>query len=336
LSILIAVLIFGLLIVAHELGHFLVAKRVGIKVHEFSIGMGPVIFARQKGETLYSLRAFPIGGFNRMAGMESGDTNDPRGFAAKSVWQRMAVVASGSLMNFALAILLFIAVFMVIGTPSNSTVIGGVLPDRPAAVAGLLPGDRVVAVNGQKVATWMELVSKIHQNPGKEIQLQVLRGEDQLLVKVTPQLDPHAQVGMIGIEQAWHREGLFSSIVLGVRQALFVAVLILESLVQMVTGRVPAEVAGPVGIVQMVGEAARLGIASVLSFAGLLSLNLGLINLFPVPALDGSRLVFLAFEKVRGRPVDPERENFIHLVGFALLILLMLIITYKDILRIFG
>jgi regulator of sigma E protease len=331
-----AILIFGLLIATHELGHFLVAKMVGIRVHEFSIGMGPVVLSWKRGETIYSLRLLPIGGFNRMAGMESGDLQDPRGFNTRSVLQRMAVIASGSLMNFLLAIILFIFVFMGIGVPSNTTTIGGLLPGRPAEKAGFQVGDRIVSINNTNVNTWGQLVEVIHKNPGQKLQVMVERDQQSLLIPVVPELDPQNKVGLIGIEQTWVKLGLFSSILLGIQQALAVAALIITSLIKMITGQLPAEVAGPVGIVQMAGEAARLGLANVLNFAGLLSLNLGIINLFPIPALDGSRLLFLGIEGIRGRPVNPEKENVIHLVGFALLIFLMLVITYQDLLRLFS
>ncbi|MEW6661212.1 MAG: RIP metalloprotease RseP [Bacillota bacterium] len=331
-----AILIFGLLITTHELGHFLVAKLVGIRVHEFSIGMGPVILSGRRGETLYSLRLLPIGGFNRMAGMESGDLEDPRGFNTRSISQRMAVIASGSLMNFLLAIILFIFVFMGIGIPSNTTTIGGLLPGRPAEKAGFHVGDRITAINGQSVNSWGQLVEIIHKNPGQKLEVKVERNQQTLLIQVVPELEPQNKVGLIGIEQTWVKLGLFSSIILGTKQALAVATLIISSLVKMISGQVPAEVAGPVGIVQMAGEAARLGLASVLNFAGLLSLNLGIINLFPIPSLDGSRLLFLGIEGVRGRPVDPEKENSIHLIGFAVLIFIMLVITYQDLLRLLS
>jgi regulator of sigma E protease len=331
-----AILIFGLLIATHELGHFLVAKMVGIRVHEFSIGMGPVVLSWKRGETIYSLRLLPIGGFNRMAGMESGDLQDPRGFNTRSVLQRMAVIASGSLMNFLLAIILFIFVFMGIGVPSNTTTIGGLLPGRPAEKAGFQVGDRIVSINNTNVNTWGQLVEVIHKNPGQKLQVMVERDQQSLLIPVVPELDPQNKVGLIGIEQTWVKLELFSSILLGIQQALAVAALIITSLLKMITGQLPAEVAGPVGIVQMAGEAARLGLANVLNFAGLLSLNLGIINLFPIPALDGSRLLFLGIEGIRGRPVNPEKENVIHLVGFALLIFLMLVITYQDLLRLFS
>lgn len=328
-----AVIIFGLLIVAHELGHFLVAKAVGIRVHEFSIGMGPSIFGKKVGETLYSLRAFPLGGFNRMAGMEPGE-EDPKGFDKKSIGQRMAVIGSGSLMNFLLAIVLFVFIFNVLGVPSNKNVIGNVFPGKPAAAAGLQPGDKIVAINGQKTDTWQDLTTIIHRHPQQPIELLVERNQTQFTVTVTPERDPETNFGLIGIKYSVQTFGLFKSIQLGTSQAIGILFLIVRSLIEMVTGQVSPEVAGPIGIISMVGEVAQFGLGNILNFTALLSLNLGLINLLPIPALDGSRLVFLALEGIRGKPINPERESFIHLVGFALLIALMIIITYKDLLRI--
>ncbi|WP_227766612.1 RIP metalloprotease RseP [Zhaonella formicivorans] len=333
MSVLITILILGVLIIAHELGHLLAAKAVGIKVHEFAIGMGPKIIGYQAKETLYSLRAFPIGGFNRMAGMEPGDEDDVRGFNTKSVGQRSLVIAAGSLMNFILALTLFIIVFMGIGIPSNQNVVGRVVPGGAAELAGLQAGDRIIAINGEKTASWDELTAIIHKNPERKIEITVLRENKKMAFAVTPRLDPKHKVGLIGIERAWEKQGFLNSIMLGVKQAVGVSILLVTSLVQMIIGKIPADVAGPVGMVQLVGQAVEFGLASVLNFAAILSLNLGLINLFPIPALDGSRLIFLGLEKLRGQPLQPDKENFIHFVGFFLLIALMLLITYQDIVR---
>lgn len=332
----IALALFFLLIIVHELGHFIVAKLVGIRVREFSIGMGPLVIGRKWGDTLYSLRLIPLGGYNRMAGMEPDDLDDPQGFNRKSVAQRVAVIASGSLMNFALAIFLYAFIFLALGLPSNSSVIGKVLPGRPAEAAGLRAGDRIIAVDGRPVASWQELVVIIHQNPGKKLQLTVERDKERFTVQVTPELDPQTQAGLIGIEQAIVRLNPLAALWQGMRQTGLMLLLIITGFGEMILGGVPVDLVGPVGIVQMVGQAARFGAASVLGFAAFISLNLGLINLFPIPALDGSRLIFLAVEGLRGRPVDPHKESLIHLVGFAVLVVAILIITYRDLLRIFG
>ncbi|WP_366921671.1 RIP metalloprotease RseP [Metallumcola ferriviriculae] len=337
MTLLATVIIFGLLIFIHELGHFIVAKRAGVYVEEFSLGMGPKIVSRQKGETLYSLRALPIGGFVRMGGMESDlEVPEGQGFNDKTVLARMSVIFAGPLMNFILAVILFVVVFMVLGVPSDANVVGRVLPDKPAAEAGLMAGDRITAVDGQKVTNWMDLVRIIHNKADQEISLSIVRNGDEREFTAVPQLDPEYNVGLIGIEQSWERHGLFGAIWLGLEQSYEITKLILVGFIQTFTGQIEAEVSGPVGIYSLVGQAMKFGFGTLLNFTALLSLNLGLINLFPIPALDGSRLVFLGFEGLRGRPLDPDKENMIHLIGFALLMMLIIVITYNDIAKLLG
>lgn len=336
MTIILALLVFSLLIVAHELGHFLVAKRAGIKVEEFAIGMGPALLKFKRGETIYSLRAFPFGGFNRMAGMEGQGEEDPRGFNKQPVLRRMAVIAAGSGMNFVLAVGLFVFIFMVLGIPKDVNVIGRVEPGRPADLAGLKPRDKVLSIGGVPVDSWTAMVREIYQRPEEDIVLEIERGGQRQKITVKSERDPRSGVGMIGIGPLWERQGFWRSIHLGFSQAVAITAMIIVSLVQMLTGRVAPEVVGPVGIVQMVGQAATFGLANVLNFTAVLSLDLGLINLLPVPALDGSRLVFLSWEWIRGRPIDPAKENMIHLIGFALLMGLLILITYQDLLRLFS
>lgn len=333
-SIGLTILVLGLLIFVHELGHFIIAKAVGIRVHEFALGMGPLVFSRRRGETLYSLRALPIGGFNRMAGMDPEEEYDPRGFNTRTVGQRMGVIVAGSLMNFILATALFVVIFAGIGIESDSNRIAGVLKGSPAQLAGLRAGDRIFAVNDIKTPTWEQLTSIIRSKPNEEILLTVNRGQEQLQLILNTELDEQEGVGLIGIKRSFDKKGFFQSIWLGITSSVTLIIFILEQLFLMIRGLVPPEVAGPVGMVQLVGEFAGFGIGAIIKFAAMLSLNLGIINLFPIPALDGSRLVFLAIEGIRGRPIDPNRENFFHFVGFVLLIGLMLLITYQDIWRI--
>lgn len=332
-----AVVLFFLLVIFHEFGHMIAAKAVGIWVQEFSVGMGPLVFSRKgkSGDTTYSVRLLPLGGFTRMAGMEE-DLDNPRGYNRRSVPQRLLVIASGSLMNFVLAIVFYALAFLIIGVPSNSTVVGNVLPEYPAYESGLVSGDRITAVNGSPVDNWSELVNVIQKHPGEELSLTILRDKQTHTLLVTPREDSQTKAGMIGIEQSMIRYNPFASLWYAVRQSALMLYLILVSLGQMFAGQVPVDLVGPVGIVQMVGQAARFGVANVLGFAAFISVNLGLINLLPIPALDGSRLIFLLVEGFRGRPVDPKKENFVHLIGFSLLMLVFLILTYRDILRIFG
>lgn len=336
MTILLAILIFGVLIMVHELGHFIIAKSVGIQVHEFAIGMGPLLASKKWRGTQYSLRLFPIGGYNKMAGMEPGDENNPDGFNTKSVGKRMGVIASGSLMNILLALVAFVIVFALLGVPSQTNTVGSVIGSSPAAQAGIMPGDKIIAIDGKKVDTWNDLVEIIHSSSGKNLSLTLSRDHKQIVVNAVPEYDAENKMGLIGIKQSTERTNFFEAISLGVKNTFVLTISIFAGLIQMIAGKIPAEVAGPVGIVSILDNVAQLGLANILSFTSLLSLNLGIINLFPIPALDGSRLIFLALEGIRGKPVSPEKENMIHLVGFALLIMFMVFITYKDILRLIG
>lgn len=332
LTIILALIILGIIIAVHEFGHFIVAKATGVRVEEFSIGLGPVIVGKKWGETYYSLRAIPIGGFNKMSGMES-EVKDPKGFNNKPVSKRAAVIASGSLMNFVLAIVLFVIVFGFVGMPADVNVVGEVIPGKPAEEAGLQAGDKILAVEEEEVASWVGLTEKIHENPGQELTLKVERDDKVFTVNVVPEKDPERGVGLIGIMNPTERVGLFEAVYEGITQAVSILVFIVISIVQMITGQMEAELAGPVGIVSMVGEYAALGLNSILSFTALLSLNIGLLNLLPIPALDGSRLIFLGIEGLRGKKIAAEKENIIHFIGFMLLILLLVFVTYQDIFR---
>ncbi|MCR3922483.1 MAG: RIP metalloprotease RseP [Firmicutes bacterium] len=336
LTLVASVVIFGLLIFFHELGHFLVAKKVGIGVIEFAIGFGPRLVRREVGETTYSLRAFPLGGFVRLVGEEPDDDSDEEvNFQKKSVWQRFSVIAAGPLMNFLLAILLFSLIyFAYLGVPVySSTAIGELLPDAVAEEAGLLSGDRILSIAGQEVGDWHELVALIHANPEREIQIVYERNNETRTVLVTPQRDAETGDGRIGIGAETRMYALLPAIRMGVEHTVWFIRFIATSMVQMISGRMAPDVVGPVGIISLVGEVAQTGMMNLLSLAAIISLNLGFLNLLPIPALDGSRLMFLALEGLRGRPVDPQKESFIHFVGFTLLILLMIVIAYQDLVR---
>lgn len=334
-----SVFVFGLLVLFHELGHFIVAKMAGVKVHEFSVGFGPRLLGVLKGETSYNVRLFPLGGFVRMAGMdprEEQEADDEGSFNKKTVGRRMAIITAGPLMNFILAALLLTFIFMMQGYPVASTGIDQVLPGQPAQLAGIQPGDRVIAVNGKPVEQWEHLVDVIKQHPEEKITLDIERDGASSAVSLIPVKDSQGQ-GKIGIVPAYafQKAGLFPALAMGAEYTVRVSILILDYVAKMIFGHVPADLGGPVRVVAEIGKAAELGFFYLLQLATFLSINLGLFNLFPIPALDGSRVLFLAWEKLRGRPVDPEKENFIHLVGFGLLILFMVVITYNDILQLY-
>lgn len=332
LTLIASILVFGVLVIAHEAGHFAAAKAVGIRVNEFSVGFGTRLAHVKRGETEYSLRLLPLGGYVKMEG-EDGRSDDRNSFTAKPVWARALTIFSGPLMNLVLAGLLLSIVTFYLGVPQPEPVIGVLESGGPAATAGLKTGDRVLSIDGLPIRNWTEMVKYINSHPDQAIRLTVIRNGEKHVILVTPKLDPERKVGIIGIGPVYKKYQVLSSIGEGFRQtAIFISTMV-GSLIMMITRKIAPDVVGPVGIVTMVGEAARVGILNLIFFAAIISINLGIINLLPIPALDGSRLVFLLVEAVRGKPIDPEKEGFVHFVGFALLMILMAVIIWKDLLR---
>jgi len=324
-----AIFVFLLVILLHELGHFSIAKLVGIKVNEFSIGMGPKLFQTRKGETQYSLRLLPIGGYVRMEGEEE-DSNDPRAFNNASTLARIAVVAAGAIMNFILAFVVFSIVSFNLGEPT--TTIGEILPDSPAQHGGLMEGDRIIAINQTETKSWDELSNAIANSDGNELDIRIIRDgkEENLYIK------PSFQEGrlMIGIVPKYEKS-LLAGIRGGFESTITFIGLMFDFVKMLFTGQVTIEhLSGPVGVINEIGQAAKMGFLNLLLLLGFISVNLGFFNLLPIPALDGSRLVFLFIELIRGKPVNPEKENFVHFVGLIFLLGLMLVVTYKDLLRI--
>ncbi|HBK86570.1 MAG TPA: RIP metalloprotease RseP [Firmicutes bacterium] len=337
MTFLMAVVMIGVLVFAHELGHFLAAKANGILVLEFAVGMGPILFTRQFGETRYSLRLLPIGGFARMAGEDQDDDNnlipDSRRYDKKPIYARALVSIAGPLTNFLVAILIFAVVFMFVGVPSSEPLIGVVAPDWPAAEAGLLAGDRIVSISGVAVGSWQDIQAEITARPDQVLDLVLERAGEQVSLQVAPRTDTESGRPQIGIGPSIDRFSFLGSISMGLQETVWFTKQIVELLVNMVTGKIPAEGAGPIGMIVMVGQVAATGFINLLTFAAIISIQLGLFNLLPIPALDGSRLVFFAIEAVRGKPIDPEKENFVHFLGFVLLMAFMVLITFKDLQR---
>lgn len=337
ITVLATIFVFGLLIFVHELGHFITAKWTGMRVDEFALGFGKIIVSARRGETLYSLRAIPLGGFNKIAGMDPDEEQDERSFQSKPILARMLVIAAGSAMNFLLPILLLMVVFLSAGLDkiSPDPVFGTVMEGHPAAEAGFSAGDRVVDVNGAPINDWKQFVAVVQINSGQNLSITVQRNDQTLTANVTPEYDGKLNRGVIGVMPIIenHKVGLIESGVLSVKQTYLVATSMLVGIGQMITGQVAAEVAGPIGVAQMTGQVAQLGIIPLLQFAAFLSINLGLINLFPVPVLDGGHLVTLAVEGVRGKPISRRSANFVQMIGIVLLLTLMALATMKDISR---
>ncbi|HEY3368557.1 MAG TPA: M50 family metallopeptidase [Symbiobacteriaceae bacterium] len=338
-----AIPVFGLLIFIHELGHFAVAKWFDIRVHEFALGFGPVVAGFQKGETRYNLRLVPLGGFVRMAGMEDGDVEDPRGFAKKSLHARALVIAAGPIMNFVLASLMYTSFLYVVGTDQSQVPVLGEVPTAcqstlngqaasvpcPASGAGLRKGDRVVSINGAAVNDWSDILRLVSASDGKPLAFVISRAGKTSALTVNPVFSEDRW--MVGIRAATQRVPLGTALVEGPKMTFNISTAWLGGLRDMVTGRVKAQLSGPVGITKAIAEQASRGLDSLMLLTAFLSINLGMFNLLPIPALDGSRLLFMVVEIARGRRLDPQRENMVHFVGFLILVGLMVVITYSEV-----
>jgi len=332
------------LILAHELGHFITAKASGVMVKEFGIGFPPRLLSVRRGETIYSLNAIPLGGFTKMAGEEEPKIS--RSLASKPTGTRLLVLSAGSLMNIVLPLLLFSIAFMV---PHNivegQVLITDVAPNSPAAIAGIEPGDTFLSINSKPIRNIGDLHRYIQLNLGKETAILVQHSDSATEeVQVIPRWQPPQGQGAIGItvnisnpaivrqqEPPWRAAPLAAS------ACIETFVLFKNGILSMIIGAVPVEVTGPVGIAQITGEVAKAGISPLLEFAAFLSINLAVINIFPLPGLDGGRIVFVLLERVRrGKRISAKTEGLIHFIGFAALIGMIMVITYHDIIRIMS
>jgi regulator of sigma E protease len=363
MEILIAILVLSVLVLVHEFGHFIAAKRAGMLVEEFGLGLPPRLFGVRKGETIYSINALPFGGFVKIFGESGLEKEMPahaigRAFYEKPLWVRFITLVSGVLMNFLLGILLFSILFSV-GVPvavsderregiQNLHVeILQVANESPAAKAGLRVGDAISSLSFGSESIEVTDIDQIpdftKKHRGEEITMTVQRGEEKLEFPLTPRLDPPPGEGALGISMAevgilkypWYR-----SVVEAFRISYELSGAILQALGGLLvklfsTGKVEEGVAGPIGIVDIAGEAARLGWLRLLSFVALLTVNLAVLNILPLPALDGGRVALLFLEKILGKPLPRKFEMYTHSLGMALLLALILLISIQDIRRLF-
>lgn len=342
INILIGIAVISVILLAHELGHFISAKVAKVKVEEFGLGFPPRLISKKRGETLYSLNAIPFGGFNKLAGEE--DPEIPSGLARRSIPIRLLVIGAGSLMNILLALLLFSIVFMIPQDVTKGDVlIEEVAPDSPAAIAGIMPLDTIVSLNNKPIFNNFELQRYIQLNLGNEITLVVKHSDNTTDdFHLVPRWKPPEGEGAIGVSiQTVNTEIIrvsypfWEAIPRGFVGLYETVLLYKNGMVGVITGTVPADFYGPVGIVQATGEIARYGAAPLLEFAAFISLILGILNLFPLPALDGGRIAFVLLEWIRrGKRISPKREGLVHLIGFLIFMMLMLAITLQDIIRI--
>lgn len=325
-----AVIIFCLLIFVHELGHFIVAKACGVKVNEFAIGMGPAVISRQKGETRYSLRIFPIGGYCAMEG-EDEDSEDERAFNNKPAWKRALILAAGSFMNLLTATVLLIAIALWSG--QATTTVDTVLEGSPAYEAGVEPGDRIEAVDGEKIEEWNDVLTTVGGSDEESVELTLIRDGREITLTSELEYDEEAGRNKIGVSPAVEHR-ILPAVKGGVENTGAMAVMMYDIIRQLYTGDVSvSELSGPVGIVYAVNDTARAGTIYVVYLAALLSLNLAVMNMLPFPALDGGRLLFLLIRKITGRRVTDEMEGKIHFIGIMLLFALMIYVTWNDIVK---
>jgi len=347
-SMIITILIFlgilAVLILAHELGHFATAKAFGVRVDEFGLGFPPRLIGIKRGETLYSLNAVPLGGFTKMAGEEDPDV--PRSLASKSVGARVIVLSAGSIMNALLPILLFTIAFMVPhNVATGDVVVAEVAPNSPAAAAGIETGDIILSLNDDPVNSIRDLQIFTQLNLGKEVNL-ALRHSDEMVeeVRLIPRWKPPPPEGAMGVavrmpDAVIVRQSypFWEAIPMGVNECIETFIIFKNEILKWFIGAVPVQLTGPVGIAQLTGEVARAGLSPLLLFAGFISINLALVNILPLPALDGGRIVFVLLGWVRrGKRISAKTEGLVHAIGFALLIAAMIALTYQDIIRIIA
>lgn len=341
------ILILGIIVCIHEFGHFLFAKKAGIYVYEFSIGMGPRLFKwnRKNDETTYSIRLLPIGGFVQMAGEdleadEKSEIPKDKMMQNKKWYQRFLTIIAGVMFNFILAIVLLFVIALIHGAPYLGTRVGDVAENSPAAIAGLEVGDKIIKVGNKKVNNSDMLMLEIQVQNGKETIFVVEKkdGKTKEIVitpkKVTVDKKEGYQYGF-GLETKTEK-GIIGAIKYAFGKTLSLVEQMIFIIGYLFTGKLAlSSLAGPVGIFQVVGETAKTGILNIIYLIAFMSINVGFLNLLPIPAFDGGRLLFLIIEKIKRSPVSPKVENAIHSVGFVLLMILMVVITYNDILRLF-
>ncbi len=366
MTFILAIVLLGVLIFVHELGHFLFAKLMDVKVEKFSIGFGPVLVSKTVGETEYSLSAIPFGGFVKMLGenTEEDEKNEDddnegeealkplspeeleRSFAHKPIWKRFVIVVMGPVFNIAFAIVLYWAIFLA-GFPTLTAEIGKVAEDTPAAVAGLSEGDVIIAIDGQATPDWFEMTSLIKANPGREMMFVIRRGESEIEKMITPAtvmgknlFGEDEEMGRLGIASAGTtvnvRYGPVSAMGKSLERSEMIISLTFTALKKLIQRTIPADtMGGPVMIVQIAQKRASQGVMPFFDMMALISISLGIFNLFPIPILDGGVILFMGLEALRRKPVSERVQLVAQKVGLAVLLTLMVFVTYNDLVRVF-
>ena len=333
ITIISSIIIFLLVILIHEFGHFIVAKRNGVSVLEFSIGMGPKLFQRESNGTLYSLRVLPVGGYCQLEG-EDEENDSPNSLNNQSPLVRLKVILAGAIMNFILA---FILLILLMSVSRVSTEISGVIKDSPAYSSGLQTGDQIVSINGENVRDGEELLKRIKESQG-DLNIGVIRDSQSKNIKVTPRLENNIRKIGVNFQEEYNIKNF--SIVKGFKKGLITFLnltgMLYKFLGMLITGQLGlGGVSGPVGVVKEIGNAAKTGVANLIFLLAYININLGVFNLLPIPALDGGRAIFILIEMIFGKKISEEKEGYIHMVGLILLLALIAIVTIKDVIKLF-
>ncbi|MBS5965034.1 MAG: RIP metalloprotease RseP [Finegoldia magna] len=333
ITIISSIIIFLLVILIHEFGHFIVAKMNGVSVLEFSIGMGPKLFQRESNGTLYSLRVLPVGGYCQLEG-EDEENDSPNSLNNQSPLVRLKVILAGAIMNFILA---FILLILLMSVSRVSTEVSGVIKDSPAYSSGIQTGDQIVSINGENVSDGEELLKSIKESQG-DLNIRVIRDSQSKNIKVTPRLENNIRKIGVNFQEEYNIKNF--SIVKGFKKGLITFLnltgMLYKFLGMLITGQLGlGGVSGPVGVVKEIGNAAKTGVANLIFLLAYININLGVFNLLPIPALDGGRAIFILIEMIFGKKISQEKEGYMHMVGLLLLLALIAIVTIKDVIKLF-
>jgi regulator of sigma E protease len=348
MTFLLAIILLGVIIFVHELGHFLFAKMLGVRVLKFSLGFGPKLIGKQYGDTEYVLSAIPLGGYVKMLGEIPGEElkEDEKPFAYnyQKIWKRFLIVFFGPVFNILFAVTIFFFSFLN-GLPVLVPEIGGVMPDTPAQKAGLMKGDRIVEIDGVPVDQWDQMTDTIHKNPEKTLNIKIKRDDSSFELSIRPEkkvvkdvFGEPKSVGLIGIKPSGNtflkRENVADAFTDSVARTGEISVLTLESIVKLIQRVIPMDtVGGPILIVQMAGEQASKGFLNFFVFMAIININLGVLNLLPIPILDGGHILFMCIEAVRRKPLSEKVIALSQKIGLAILLSLMAFVIYNDFMR---
>lgn len=325
-----AVLAFSMLVIVHELGHFTLAKLNGVKVEEFSLGMGPRLFGIKGKETEYLVKAFPIGGYVKMLGEEE-KVNDDRSFSSKSAGRRLSIIAAGPIMNFIFAIVLFSIIGSIRGFAVP--VVDKVEQDKPAYTAGFMQGDKIVSINNKKITTWDDFSTEVYMTNGANLSIMIDRNGTTKVINVVPVMDKTENRYIVGIyPKVLENPGIGKSITYGFTQTGTIIKQTFGVLKTLVAGKASAnDIGGPITIIKVSTKAAEAGIIPLMGFAAYLSVQLAIFNIIPFPALDGGWIFILLFEIITRKKIDDNKIGIVNYIGFAVLMALMLLVVMKDI-----